>query len=179
MKLWQKYIWVLVVLLTVAGTCQGNQLVRSDAHQAYAEQLWSFLNRDGKSYEQWTQVDPPVAMAVGPMLGDGSVMFANSAAKSVQGTEFPSGAVLVGKHFYDGEVTEYPFGFGRAAITRGLAGIGRISHPMEPSLKLRQIEVPSPNEALSRQWKMAGFGSCDWGHHRFWSSPQVARRKSR
>lgn len=93
-----RILTVCVVGLLIAPAAlgvRGEQPARSDAHEAYAESLWAFLQETG--YQDWKLFEPETDFAFGPPSCDGAKHYANHAAA----TSLPhrEGSIVVTEHY--------------------------------------------------------------------------------
>ncbi|MEZ6120683.1 MAG: hypothetical protein R3C28_29475 [Pirellulaceae bacterium] len=92
-------------MLIVGGAVAADDAARSEAHQAYAAQLWEFLHRPGNRFDSWGQWAIPLSLPVGPAVDEDDTVYANSVAASRKTLESPFdvGSVLVCQHKQDGQ----------------------------------------------------------------------------
>gem|GEM_PF-603566 len=70
---------------------------RSESQQDYAQSLWDFLNRPGRSFDSWQESNGDLALVSGPQLSGPTIVFLNSLASSAPQEPAP-GATIVANH---------------------------------------------------------------------------------
>ena len=96
----KKFILVSVFYFIAASSFAEMPSLRSDAHDAYANQLWKFLNRPSNSYQTWYS-NNDVSIPAGPSIGSEDKVFLNSVAKS-DTAALEAGSTIVVQH-HEGE----------------------------------------------------------------------------
>lgn len=76
----QKMITWAVLLACLSVTPMVLAETRSRAHETYANKLWEFLNRPGKSFTNWEQSDEDLSLAAGPKTIGPAVVYRNALA---------------------------------------------------------------------------------------------------
>jgi sugar lactone lactonase YvrE len=89
----------LAIALSLTGLAVSAETPRSELHEKYTQQLWSFLTQSGNGYENWTRTRQPISFEFGPKAGPDDITFLNTyAAGSSTPDRMPQKSTVVTKH---------------------------------------------------------------------------------